>query len=86
MYKYHHGLLPEIFAHFFTRNQDNHSYRTRNAAKLRNPLFKTQLGTSFIKNTGVNFWNILEMKISTTDTIGTFKKHLKNYINITAFL
>ena len=86
MYKYHHGLLPQIFMNFFTRNQDTHSYRTRNAAKLRTPLFKTQLGTNFIKNTGVNFWNILETNISITNTIGTLKKHLKNYINLTAFL
>ena len=52
MYKYHHGLLPEIFNEFFTRNQDTHSYSTRNAAKLRNPLFKTQLGTIFLKKYG----------------------------------
>jgi hypothetical protein len=85
MYKYHHGLLPNIFMNFFTKNQDTHSYQTRNAAKLRTPLFKTQLGSNFIKNTGVKFWNILETSITISTKIGTFKTHLKKYINSTSY-
>jgi hypothetical protein len=81
MFKYNHGLLPEIFHNFFTRNQDHHSYYTRNAAQLRTPLSRTQLGTKFIKNTGVNFWNSLESNITAHQKIGTFKTFLKTYVN-----
>ena len=38
---------------------------------------------NFIKYTGVNFWNVLELSIPTNSKIGSFKTHLKNYINRT---
>ena len=81
MFKYTHRLLPEIFDNFFSKNQDHHSHHTRNAAKLRTPLAKTQVGSKFIKNSGVGFWNSLETNITSNLKIGAFKNRLKIYIN-----
>jgi hypothetical protein len=80
MYKYNHGLLPQIFLNFFSRNQDHHPYPTRNAAKLRTPLAKTLLGAKFITKTGVCFWNNLANSIISTPKIGSFKKRLKTHL------
>ena len=80
MYKYNRGLLPQIFLNFFSRNQDNHPYRTRNATQFRTPLARTQLGSKFITKTGVIFWNNLPNPITTTPKIGPFKKLLKTYL------
>jgi hypothetical protein len=81
MFKYKQGLLPEIFSNFFSKNQDNHSYQTRNATKLRTHLTKTQVGTKFIKNTGISSWNQIESTITSNVKIGTFKNLLKKDIN-----
>jgi hypothetical protein len=80
MFKFKNSLLPAIFSDFFSQNQDNHSHNTRNASKLRNRLSKTLVGTKFVTNSGVNFWNILETNITTTLKIGSLKKLLKTYI------
>jgi hypothetical protein len=77
MFKYNRGLLPQIFQNFFSRNQDHHSYPTRNAAQLRTPLSKTQLGSKFITKSGVIYWNNLPESITTIPKIGLFKKKLK---------
>ena len=80
MFKFTHGLLPDIFLNFFTRNQFYHSHNTRNAAQLRTPLTKTISATKFIKFTGVASWNLLEYSITTTVKIGSFKKLLNKFI------
>ena len=80
MYKLKNNLLPSIFSDFFSTNQDNHTHNTRNATNLRNRLSKTQVGAKFVTNTGVNFWNNLEISVTTTLKIGSFKKLLKDDI------
>jgi hypothetical protein len=80
MYKFKNNMLPSIFSEFFSTNQDYYMHNTRNASNFRNRLSKTQVGTKFITNTGVNFWNSLEITIITTLKIGSLKKLLKNYV------
>ena len=80
MFKYHNDLLPDIFNSFFIKNNEYHSYPTRNAAKLRVPLSKTLTGSKFIRITGVAFWNLLENHITGNHKIGALKKLLKIYI------
>jgi hypothetical protein len=80
MFKYQNGLLPEIFNYFFIKNNEYHTHFTRNATKLRVPLSKTQIGSKFIRNTGVPFWNLLENHIVGNHKIGSFKRLLKTYI------
>ena len=80
MFKYHNDLLPDIFNSFFIKNNEYHSYPTRNAAKLRVPLSKTLTGSKFIRITGVAFWNLLENQITGNHKIGALKKLLKTYI------
>ena len=80
MFKYIHDLLPDMFRDFFACNADFHSYPTRNSNKLRPPLAKSKMASKFIKYTGVNYWNQLEDNIVKNLKIGTFKRHLKEYI------
>ena len=80
MYKYKHELLPDMFRDFFIKNDEVHSYPTRNSKKLRPPLTKSRMASKFIKFTGVNFWNQLEESIVKNLKIGSFKYHLKDYI------
>jgi hypothetical protein len=80
MFKFNHGLLPEIFSNFFTKKQFYHSHNTRNANKFKTPLTKTLSATRFIKYTDVASWNFLETSITNTEKIGTFKKLLNIFI------
>ena len=82
MHKFKHNTLPDIFSNFFTENSDHHSHATRGASRLRPPKYKFKIANNFIKKTGVNMWNKLEMNASfnTNLCIATFKKHLKKYI------
>jgi hypothetical protein len=76
MYKYHNKLLPLPFKNFYAENRDFHSYQTRSAAKLRIPLTRTKIASSFIKKTGVSIWSEFSPHISHEKRIGTFKKDL----------
>jgi hypothetical protein len=80
MFKSQNGLFPDIFNDFFTKNNELHTYHTRNAANLRAPTIKTQIGSKFIRNTGVSFWNNLENSITSNLKIGSYKKVLKSKI------
>jgi hypothetical protein len=82
MHKFKHSTLPEIFSNFFSENSEHHSHATRGATRLRPPKCKSKIANNFVKKTGVNIWNKLEMNASfnTNLCIATFKKHLKKYI------
>jgi hypothetical protein len=80
MFKLKKNLLPNIFENCFSQNDRFHSFPTRHASQLRPPRIKTQIGSNFIKTTGVNFWNILENTITSNRKIGSFKTHLRKYI------
>ena len=45
MFKFKHELLPDMFNNFFLRNDDFHTYPTRNSKKLRPPLIKTRIAS-----------------------------------------
>ena len=77
MFKFTHGLLPDIFSSFFIQNQFYHHHNTRSASQFRTPLTKTSHATRFIKFTGVAAWNSLDPSITSACKIGTFKKLLK---------
>ena len=80
MFKSQNGLFPDIFRDFFTKNNELHTHHTRNAEKLRVPTVKTLIGSKFIRNTGVAFWNQLDNNITANLKIGSFKTLLKSFI------
>ena len=79
MYKYHHGLLPQILD-IFERNQDVHHYNTRQANLLHVPIFKTELGKRSYHYQAVKIWNEIYSTFSVNVKIGTFKKKLKYFL------
>ena len=73
MFKFKNSHLPNIFNSFFTSSSDFHSYPTRSANQLRVPLAKSSIANSFIRKTGVGFWNSIPIIITTERKIGSFK-------------
>ena len=80
MFSYNKGKFPKIFEKIFQENRKIHQYATRSANNLRPPRIKSQLADRFIKRSGVEFWNKISKIIPINVSLGTFKKHLKNYL------
>ena len=79
MYKYVHGMLPPIF-HMYEMNTDVHYYNTRQSTSFHIPLCTSNRSQRTIRYTGTKLWNKLNQTIDINLKIGTFKKHVKNYI------
>ena len=79
MYKYHHGLLPQILD-MFQRNMDVHQYNTRLAIQLHVPIFRTELGKRSFHYQAVKIWNEIYSLLAVDIKIGTFKRKLKSFL------
>ena len=79
MYKYIHGMLPELFLNMFTSISDVHDYDTRQATKkkLSVPFKSTFRGQQSITYIGPHVWNFILSKINPICSIGSFKRHLR---------
>ena len=79
MFKYHHGLLPNIFGNFFVLNNSIHSYGTRQENLMHVPLLKSKQASLTIRNLGVKSYNhfidLLDLDCSEL----CYKIQLKNY-------
>ena len=80
MYKHTHQMLPPSMNTLFQKNNQIHSYNTRNATKLRIPNIKTNLAEKFITMTGVNIWNQLSVILNIDQKISTFKQKLITHL------
>ena len=63
MYNYAYGKLPSAFATFFNPIGGVHGHNTRGDHLYRPPLYKTSLGNSFIKKTGIPIWTKIRQQI-----------------------
>ena len=79
MYKYVNDMIPPLFDMFIV-NADIHHYNTRNHTLLHVPLCTTKRSQQTVRYTGVKLWNLLATSIDVNCKIGTFKKHLKEFI------
>ena len=83
MYKYHKDLLPKVFKNYFVRNNQIHTYNTRNANKFRTPLFKSCLGqNSFYYNSTKN-WNETGIRLidhQKNESFSYYKRKLKTHL------
>ena len=86
LYKYHHMLLPGIFADIFVSNDSIHGYNTRQAHLLHVPIFRSQPAFSSIRKTGVKSYNYFRGIIDLNVSIITYKYHLKSFSLKIAFL
>ena len=79
MYKYHHGKLSQIF-NIFEKNSSVHNYDTRQSLLLHPPKPKTELGKRTLRYQAVLIWNLVHCHLTVDTKIGTFKKHLKEFL------
>ena len=57
MFDYHSGKLPPPFKDFFHCQDQTHAHNTRNQRIYRTPFYKTQVGSQFIRKTGIAAWD-----------------------------
>ena len=80
MYKYSNGMLPEIFADFFIKVEEIHSYNTRSSSAQH--LFihprRTTRGQKSCIYSGSLIWNFILNHLDPNCTIGLFKKQTKD--------
>jgi hypothetical protein len=74
LYKYKNSLLPPTFQNFYVKNREIHNYPTRSANKLRLPLTKTKIASSYVKKTGVEIWAEFSDHISHNQKISFLKE------------
>ena len=80
MYKYHQSTLPSIFSSFFTRNNQIHSYNTRQHSKLHVSKITSAKAAQFFRICGVKMYNYFVTRINFDAKVSPFKKQLKVYI------
>ena len=77
MYELNAGLLPVALARIFKKNNQVHSYSTRQAQAYHLPLVRTQFALTTVGSTGPRLWNSLEPRIAQSVSIYVFKRKLK---------
>ena len=79
MYKFHRGILPEIFNNMFKTNDLFHTYPTRNCQNLRKPITHLTIRTHSISFTGVHEWNSVSNELKSSTTLTRFKTLFKRF-------
>ena len=80
MFKYHHGLVPEIFQNFFVHNNTIHSYMTRQSNHMHSFGAHSAQMHRRLRMIGVNFYNYFYGKLNMDCLFVTYKYHLKKYL------
>lgn len=77
MYRYNANTLPECFCSMFQRNDEVHSYRTRQSTKIHlcNP--RTKLAHKSIRHSGPDVWNSIPEEIRNLLSMRSFKSSVK---------
>ena len=77
MYDLNAKVLPQALASMFRKNNQVHSYPTRQALDYHLPLVRTKLRFNSLIYTGPQFWNSLESDITQAVSLFVFKRRLK---------
>jgi len=82
MYKFTHGLLPAGFKDYFCTQSDIHTYNTRTASlsALGISFARTNRRKKSLRITGPYLWNDLPLNIRQSQSLASFKYHLKHYL------
>ena len=59
MYNFINSNLPETFDNYFIITGEIHTVSTRQSNDYRAPFYKSQVGSKFVKRTGVDTWKII---------------------------
>ena len=80
MYKYHHGILPPVFANLFVPNVTIHGHFTRQQSLLHVPIARTTLLSKTVRVTGVTLYNHFDSLLSMEMTYDSYKYNLRRFI------
>ena len=77
MHKLVHGKLPPYFGKMFISNASIHDKNTRQTNQFHVPLFKTQVGNSFVTKIGTRIWNEIVLEKNQYLSLGQIKNMKK---------
>ena len=80
VYQHQNLGLPDVFVNFYENNQSIHDHNTRQANNIHIGPRRTEQGKKMMSYTGAKIWNDLPEYVKNSQTITTFKKHLKKTI------
>ena len=77
MLKLHHRNLPDMFLALFQRNEQMHTFSTRNSKSLHYPYFSKTVTQQSIMCSGVKIWNSIPFTVRNMQSQTAFKNNLK---------
>ena len=80
MFKLHHRNLPNMFLALFQRNEQVHTFSTRNSKSLHYPYFSKTVTQQSIMCSGVKIWNSIPFTVRNMQSQSAFKNNLKRYL------
>ena len=80
MFKLHHHNLPDMFLHLFQRNEQVHTFFTRNSKSLHYPYFSKTVTQQSIMCSVVKIWNSIPFTVRNMQSQSAFKNNLKRYL------
>jgi hypothetical protein len=80
MYKSQHGMLPTAFTKFFVQCTEIHHHNTRHSTKLHVFQSRLKIRADSIRISGVNLWNVIEIKTRNAQSFSVFKKLFKSFL------
>ena len=76
----HHRNLPNVFLALFQRNEQVHTFSTRNSKSLHYPYFSKTVTQQSIMCSGVKIWNSIPFTVRNMQSQSAFKNNLKRYL------
>ena len=80
-----HGTAPAYFEELFQHYNPERQLRSQSKCLLKTNRFSNQYGRRAIVNSGPYLWNKLPVNIKQSDSVISFKKHVKTYLFKSAF-
>ena len=68
--------LPSIFDYFFTETMSTHNHSTRQTSRYKMPLYRSKLGTRFIRKVGVTIYSEIAESFGFGMSLSLFKKFI----------
>ena len=79
-YLYCNCNLPDVFANYFSLNNDFHQYLTRSSSHLHLPRVNTSYGSRCIKFKASQLWNTIPEELKSIYKWNSFKNYLKSHL------
>ena len=80
MYRYNNNVLPVSFCSMFQRNNEVHSYHTRQSTKMHLSNPRTMLAHKSVRHSGPDVWNSIPAEMRNLLSIHSFKISVKRML------